>query len=309
MENVNRGEIRAVSRTKALDRVNPYLWKRSSQPRPLVTSVVASQLGLPVNINATQATVLLSRMSPDERTAHGLGKVQPPEGIHWMGFRSGVFLDLGGADELASALDAAGYAFKDGGRYLDFGCSSGRTLRTFRMAYPGVEWHGADPDPETIKWAQASLPGISFITSPQLPPVPYADNFFNGVYAISVWSHFREDAARAWFTEMRRLIRSDGFLMFTTPGYARYANRLRLRPQYARRIVKSLLQFQKSGFVFAASYAKRGNRTLDTTMWGVAQISLAWVTKNLIGSWALRKMIPAGNRNQQDIYVLQPVKE
>ena len=305
MTDVGIAEYSVALGEAALADVNEYLWKRSRLPTPFVTSEIAKKFKLPAGLHASQATALLGKMSADEWTAAGLKRLEPPEGVHWMGQQSGVFLDLGGADELVSALTEAALGFKSGGRYLDFGCSSGRTLRTFQLMYPDAEWHGADPDPKTINWAQENLPGMSFLASPQLPPLPYDDAFFDGVYAISVWSHFREDVAMAWFSEMQRVIRSGGILVFTVPGYAKYANKLRQHPEAAKRITEGLKRFKKTGYVFAANFAKQGNRNLDTTIWGAAQVSLAWVTKNLLGPWALRKMIPAGNRGQQDIYVLQ----
>ena len=38
------------------------------------------------------------------------------------------------------------------------------------------------------------------------------------MFAISIWSHFAEDAALDWLTEMHRIIRPGGRLLITTHG-------------------------------------------------------------------------------------------
>ena len=102
---------------------------------------------------------------------------------------------------------------------LDFGCSSGRVVRVLAAAYPDtVAWHACDPIASSIEWAQRSLPGIEFELSPQEPPLPYADDAFDFVFAISIWSHFGERAGVAWLDEMHRVIGPSGLFVLTTHG-------------------------------------------------------------------------------------------
>ena len=58
--------------------------------------------------------------------------------------------------------------------------------------------------------AQAHLPGISFEQSPERPPLHHPDGSFDFVFAISIWSHFSEQAALRWLDAMRRAIRPQG---------------------------------------------------------------------------------------------------
>jgi hypothetical protein len=80
-----------------------------------------------------------------ERT--GLVPDEPPEEVHAMarGPLAGGG-DYYSADFVVEALEASGGQMSDVRRALDFGCSSGRTLRPLVAAYPEVDWHGVDPN-------------------------------------------------------------------------------------------------------------------------------------------------------------------
>jgi SAM-dependent methyltransferase len=52
-------------------------------------------------------------------------------------------------------------------------------------------------------------------------PPPYADDSFDLVYAISVFTHLTQDVAVAWAAEMRRVLRPGGMFFFTTRGALR----------------------------------------------------------------------------------------
>ncbi len=158
-----------------------------------------------------------------ERT--GLSAAMPDPGVHAMASGAAA---AGGSTYYADLVDDsfAATGLRLGGdaphhqaeRALDFGCSSGRVVRVLAAAYPNVEWHGCDPIPDAIEWASANLPGIEFRLSPERPPLPYDDESFDAVFAISIWSHFAEQAALDWFAEMRRIIRPGGRLLATTHG-------------------------------------------------------------------------------------------
>ena len=125
--------------------------------------------------------------------ATGLRSATPPADIHAMERSSG---SAGGstyyADLVVEAAQETGFRPEAGMAGLDFGCSSGRVVRVLAAAYPEMEWHGCDPLTEAIEWAQANLPGIDFERSPTRPPLPYADDSLDLVFAISIWSHFGE---------------------------------------------------------------------------------------------------------------------
>lgn len=266
---------------------------------PVVSKILAAKIG-----SETKYPALLKSIKElDEDWARSLRLFLPevPQDVHFIGRGSGALLDLRGADEVASSVERAGFAFEPNAAYLDFGCSSGRTVRTLAAAFPKSRWLGVDPVARSIEWASSAFPYIEFSASQEQPPLHFAGGSLDGVYAISVWSHFREDMAVQWFNEMHRVIRPHGFLYFTTPSYRKFLNIAAKRDgEYP---VSKLEDLFKSGFVFRQ--LPSANRGLDHGFWGEAHIAVHWVAANLLDKWEMRHYVPAGHQNQQDIYVLE----
>lgn len=104
------------------------------------------------------------------------------------------------------------------GRLLDFGCGSGRILRHLISALPATELHGCDIDAASITWLQANLdPPCAAAVAPPSPPLPYADGWFDVVWAVSVFSQIHEGWAD-WLLELRRILRPGGTLVATFMG-------------------------------------------------------------------------------------------
>ena len=132
------------------------------------------------------------------------------------------FLDSGrrGADSIRTVLERNGIAVEDASPLLDFGCGCGRVLRHFASIGGGV--HGTDFNPKLVKWCRLNFPFGRFDTNALAPPLPFADDRFGFVYALSVFTHLPEALQSAWMGEMRRVLRPGGHLIFTTHG-SRYA--------------------------------------------------------------------------------------
>ena len=103
-------------------------------------------------------------------------------------------------------------------RILDFGCGCGRTLRWFLTAFPQVEFHGADVDPQAIAWCSQHLPSARFVHNRPDPPLPYPDRYFDAIYCLSVFTHLDETAQDAWLAELGRLLTPHGLLLISVHG-------------------------------------------------------------------------------------------
>jgi ubiquinone/menaquinone biosynthesis C-methylase UbiE len=231
--------------------------------------------------------------------------LRPPQDVIWLGRKGGVFWDPHGADQFAHSLGIAALGFEPGRRYLDFGCSSGRTVRTFAAAFTESEWHGCDPISRPVEWARSAMPHISFSNSPETPPTHVADNSFAGVYAASVWSHFAKDAALEWLAEMHRILEPGGWLAFSTHGAATIRHRLTRDPSRSAELHQLWHSMQVEGFVFVPARQGQVHRDLDTSRWGFAFMLADWVAASIAPRWALLVYDPARYGNHQDIYVLQ----
>lgn len=88
---------------------------------------------------------------------------------------------------------------------LDFGCGCGRVARWWRDL-PG-ELHGSDFNPTLVAWCQANLPFGTFGVNAPEPPLDYADDSFDLVYALSVLTHLPVETQQRWLDELARVSR------------------------------------------------------------------------------------------------------
>ncbi|MBB4007896.1 class I SAM-dependent methyltransferase [Allorhizobium taibaishanense] len=128
-------------------------------------------------------------VSEEIRSKMGLSIVNPPENIHRMQ-RGNIYVgDTYSANMVGSILKKVGIEFLSAGKYLDFGCSSGSLTRILKAAEPDSQFFGVDPIKSSIDWASKNIEGATFKVSNVEPPVDFPDGYFNGVTAISIWSH------------------------------------------------------------------------------------------------------------------------
>jgi SAM-dependent methyltransferase len=238
----------------------------------------------------------------------GLSSAMPDPGVHAMAQGAAA---AGGstyyADLVADSLAATGLQLGSGVRALDFGCSSGRVVRVLAAAYPDADWHGCDPIPDAIEWARANIPGVSFERSPDKPPLVYPAESFDVAFAISIWSHFAEQAALDWFAEMQRIVRPGGRLLVTTHGEQTIVHTARegLRsPEQLAEVREALARY---GFWYAAEFGAAGDHGVTNPDWGTAFISPEWLLAKLTPEWRVLLFRPGRVELNQDLYVLERV--
>lgn len=102
---------------------------------------------------------------------------------------------------------------------LDWGCGPARVIRHFPELLPAsVVCHGCDYNEQFIHWNRNHIKGISFKTTPALPPTDYSDQQFQFIYGISIFTHLSSQGTEAWMSEMYRLLSPGGVMVFTTHG-------------------------------------------------------------------------------------------
>ena len=158
---------------------------------------------------------LLARPEPGPIADDGL-PIPPPE--LWQRWSATAEEYLGtGSQDTASMLDTlaqAGVRPNELSRVLDFGCAEGRMLRFFPRTADSVRW-GVDINAQRIAWAQQHLsPPLLFATTTTAPHLPFQDDYFDLVYALSVFTHI-SDLADAWFLELLRVVRPTGYIWLT----------------------------------------------------------------------------------------------
>jgi SAM-dependent methyltransferase len=146
---------------------------------------------------------------------------------------AGFFLDTGRrqAELFRSLYERHAGPIADASAVLDFGCGCGRLTRHWADV-GGPTICACDPNPALLRWTASNLPFVSATLSGDRPPLPYGDSTFDFVYALSVFTHLPELQALPWVSELRRVTKPGGLLLFTTAGEA-YSDRL-TKPDAAR---------------------------------------------------------------------------
>ncbi|MBX9850399.1 MAG: class I SAM-dependent methyltransferase [Cytophagaceae bacterium] len=107
-------------------------------------------------------------------------------------------------------------------KICEWGCGPGRVIRHFPelLSSKHAEIFGTDYNKESIEWNKKNLPGINFHLNGLNPPLPFADNFFDALYSISVFTHLSEQSHYEWFSELIRVVKPGGILIISTHGDA-----------------------------------------------------------------------------------------
>ena len=111
---------------------------------------------------------------------------------------------------MQSVLARSGADLHKLSRIMDFGCAAGRMIRALPR---DLELWGCDIKADSIDWCQQNLP-FNFVPITTFPHLPFEDDYFDLVYAGSVFTHII-DQPDAWFLELRRIVRKGGYLFIT----------------------------------------------------------------------------------------------
>lgn len=102
-----------------------------------------------------------------------------------------------------------------GQRVLDVGCAEGRFAA--ELTRTGADVVGIDVAEEPLRRARARHPGLDVRLVPDAGPWDLDDASFDAVWAGEVLEHVLDTAA--WLSEIRRVLRSGGSLLVSTPAH------------------------------------------------------------------------------------------
>jgi len=104
-------------------------------------------------------------------------------------------------------------------KILEWGCGPGRIIRHLpRLLNDSCEIYGSDYNSKTIEWCKKNIQDVYFSKNNLQPPLEYGSNFFDVIYATSVFTHLSEEMHYAWFEELKRVCKKDGIIFLTTHG-------------------------------------------------------------------------------------------
>jgi SAM-dependent methyltransferase len=168
------------------------------------------------------------------------------------------------------------------GPVLDWGCGSGRTLRwLWHLEDWRKNYVGCDVDAEAIGWLRRS--GIANVdVCDDDPPLPYPADHFSGVFAFSVLTHIHPASHRAWYEELRRVMRKDATAYLTFQGSAIVHSPVYRIPKAVRR------EFEANDY----AYLSQEGHYKDA-----AFVSEAFVRRMLDGLFVVESFQPTGYQN------------
>jgi SAM-dependent methyltransferase len=132
-----------------------------------------------------------------------------------------LFFDALGLSSLATMRHALQryYArdFHDFDAILDWGCGCGRAARFVCDAAPG-KLVGVDIDPDNIQWCAQHIPRGSFHSIRPEPPTQFANETFDLIYGISVFTHLSDPYQTMWLSELSRISKPGAILLMSIHG-------------------------------------------------------------------------------------------
>jgi SAM-dependent methyltransferase len=102
-------------------------------------------------------------------------------------------------------------------RVLDVGCGEGRFAAL--LARTGARVVGVDVAPEPLRRARNAHPRLQLELMGGEASLPFEDCSFDAVWAGEVIEHVAD--TQGWLSELRRVLRSGGALLLSTPNHGR----------------------------------------------------------------------------------------
>jgi len=136
-------------------------------------------------------------------------------------------------------------------KILEWGCGPARIIRHLpRLLNDSCEIYGSDYNSKTIEWCKENIPGIKFSKNNLQPPLEFEGNFFDIIYATSVFTHLSEEMHYAWFVELKRILKKNGIIFLTTHG-----------DNCKPKLTNEELKIFESGNLVVRGNVKEGHRT------------------------------------------------
>jgi SAM-dependent methyltransferase len=97
---------------------------------------------------------------------------------------------------------------------LDWGCGCARVAR-FVAEFAPHKLVGIDIDPDNVQWCKENIALAQFDCIDVDPPTRFADESFDLVYGISVFTHLSEADQDRWLAELQRITKPGGAVLMS----------------------------------------------------------------------------------------------
>ncbi|MEW6193740.1 MAG: class I SAM-dependent methyltransferase [Bacteroidota bacterium] len=177
-------------------------------------------------------------------------------------------------------------------KILDFGCGCGRIIRHFHSNDKSVQLYGTDYNRTLVEWCSQNLTFGNFTVNMLNPPLEFAQETFNFIYARSVFTHMSFELQKVWIEEFKRLLKSGGYVYITTHG----------EPLFTNLNDNEISMIKSEGFLVINDEIEGDNKC---TTYQTKEFFI----KNLSDGFELTDFIPGrpGSASPQDIYLLKKI--
>lgn len=199
------------------------------------------------------------------------------------------------SEDITANLGLAGADIQSMENILDFGCGCGRVLQWLSKQNKQAHYDGVDIDEAAINWCNNNILSADFFNNEFLPPLPFDDDKFDLVYAVSVFSHIDEEAHLLWLKEIQRIVRPGGY--FVVSYHGRHSQEILT--------LKEKNTIEEHGFLFKVESC--GKFKLDglPDSYQSAFISQKYIEDHWSSYFDIKKVVAKGMNGYQDIVVMQ----
>jgi SAM-dependent methyltransferase len=237
-----------------------------------------------------------------EEPANVIDEISPRDNMY---ARSRRFYQRAGQMTLQSARLAMLTAGKaEIGSILDFGSGYGRTLRTFKAAFPDASLTASDINREAVDFC-ARVFGATPVYSSRDPADIEIEPGFDLIVCNSFFTHVDRDGWSRFLPFLESLLAPGGIFVFTTAG-RRAAGRVRDEPH--RLLLGWLREDEETRAGFLADWEREGFAHRDSPAfegWGYTAATPAWVCSRLAVT-SLRLLGVVEGKNVDTFSCLRP---
>jgi SAM-dependent methyltransferase len=166
-----------------------------------------------------------------------------------------------------------------GASVYEWGCGPARVIRHLPgQLGPSAKVYGSDYNPQTIEWCKTNIPDVRFELNGLNPPLLYADNTFDFIYCISVFTHLSDATGLSWAQDIYRVLKPNGIFLATTSGDGAYEKEL---------LDKEKKAYRTEGVVVKGNYEEGKKMYL-------ARHSPRYVRENLLKRFRIEDHSPSG---------------
>jgi len=184
--------------------------------------------------------------------------------------------------------------------YLDFGCGVGRCLLPLSHNLPGA-WSACDVDSASIKFLKAKASHVDSRVTDSAPPLPFDDDAFDVIYAISVWTHIPLAAQFLWLAECMRVLRPGGALLISTAGP--HVADLHRKDKHVGWSGLQADDVRRQGVVFR-TYGNKADLSGITSPYGLCCHDPAWIKRTWSNFATVVKTYERAIEARQDLHLL-----